>query len=121
MISPRLYQTEAIAACLKERERGLTRCLVSKDASWRGQEASDRQIELLRRWNIPYSSGISKGEASALSDLEVARREAARMEPATAKQIWFIRNRLHIEVPRDTTKGEASRIISDAKRERSAA
>jgi superfamily II DNA or RNA helicase len=97
------------------------RRLVSKDALWRGEEASARQIELLRRWKIPYGPSISKGEASALIDLEIARREAARMEPATSKQIWFIRNRLGFEIAEDITKGEASRIISDAKKERSVA
>jgi hypothetical protein len=97
------------------------RHMVSKDAPWRGQKASARQIELLRRWSIPCSPGISKGEASALIDLEMAKREAARMEPATSKQIWFIRNRLGIEIAGDITKGGASRIISDAKKERSVA
>ena len=97
------------------------RCLVGKDASWRGQEASGKQIELLRRWGIPHSPDISKGDASALIDLEMARREAARMEPATPKQVWFIRNRLGIEIAGGTTKGEASMIISDAKKERNVA
>jgi hypothetical protein len=94
------------------------RCLVSKEAFWRQHEASARQIELLRRWKIPYSSGISKGEACALIDLEIARKEAARMEPATSKQIWFINNRLGIKISEGMTKGEASRMISDAKQER---
>ena len=95
------------------------RYLVSKEALWRRDEASARQIELLLRWKIPYSSGISKGEACALIDLEIARREAARMEPATSKQIWFINHHLGIEIGGEITKGEASRIISDAKKERS--
>jgi hypothetical protein len=97
------------------------RYLVSKDAAWRGHEASVKQIELLNRWKIPHRPDISKGEASSLIDLEMARKEAARMGPATSKQIWFIRNRLGFEIAGDITKGEASRIISDAKKERNVA
>ncbi|MDR1514195.1 MAG: DEAD/DEAH box helicase [Synergistaceae bacterium] len=91
------------------------RCLVSKEATWRRDGASEKQIGLLRQWKIPYSPGISKGEACALIDLEMARREAAKMEPATAKQMWFIHNRIGVNVADSLTKGEASRIISEAK------
>jgi superfamily II DNA or RNA helicase len=91
------------------------RYLVSRDATWRKDRASEKQIDLLRRWKIPHSPGISKGEACALIDLEVAHREAAKMEPATAKQIWFIHNRIGVDVAEGLTKGEASRIISEAK------
>jgi hypothetical protein len=95
--------------------------LVNKKAPWRCYEASEKQLALLAKWNIPHRPDISKGEACELISIEAARREASRMEPATSKQIWFIHNRLGVEICDGLTKGEASRIISEAKREGSTA
>ena len=45
------------------------------DAEWKGQSASEKQVQALRRWKIRRDlTEISKGEASALLDAVVARR-----------------------------------------------
>src|SRR5205085_1981419 len=51
--------------------------LTSADASWRGTPASEKQIAMLRRRKIPIKPGLTKGEASGLIDLAMARRERA--------------------------------------------
>jgi superfamily II DNA or RNA helicase len=97
------------------RLRGARR-LVEKDAAWRKKRPTERQLETLKKLGIPHNpAGMSSGEASSLIDLELARREAARNEPASHKQLWFIRRRLGIgEIREGLTKGEASRIIARA-------
>lgn len=47
--------------------------LTNKDAGWRKQPATDRQLAALRWRKIPHSPDISKGQASALLDLASAR------------------------------------------------
>jgi superfamily II DNA or RNA helicase len=93
------------------------RHLVAKDAAWRRRPATQKQIEALSRMKIPHGPDISSGEASALIDAEMARREAARNEPATRRQMWLLRHRLGFDVREGLTKGEASRMIASAKRE----
>ena len=99
------------------------RHLVSKEAAWRKKRPTERQLETLKKLGIPHNpAGISSGEASSLIDLELARREAARDEPASHKQLWFIRHRLGGgDVRKGLTKGEASRLIGEAKKKREVA
>jgi hypothetical protein len=96
--------------------RHTPRHFASKDAGWRQDSATDRQIELLRQFGIPHNpDSISRGEASALIDLEMARRDAEKLKPATSKQMWFIQNRLGMNISAALTKGAASALISEAK------
>jgi superfamily II DNA or RNA helicase len=97
--------------------------LAAKDAAWRKKSPTERQIETLKKLGIPHDpAGISSGEASSLIDLELARREASRNEPASHKQIWFIRHKLRVDDVREgLTKGEASRIIAEAKKKQEVA
>jgi hypothetical protein len=91
------------------------RHFIAKDAEWRQDGATDRQIELLRQFGIPHNpDSISRGEASALIDLEIARRDAEKLKPATSKQIYFIQNRLGMNAA-GLTKGAASALIAAAK------
>lgn len=95
-----------------------SRTLVAKDAPWRRKPATEKQLDMLVKWKIPHDPrSISSGEASALIDLEIARREEEKQAPATHKQRWFIKVKLGLDIPGGLSKGEASRIISDAKRE----
>jgi superfamily II DNA or RNA helicase/intein/homing endonuclease len=94
------------------------RHFVSKDAAWRNKPATQKQLETLAKLRIPHNPGnVTSGEASALIDMEIARRESARQEPASHKQIWFIRHKLGLEVSDVITRGAASRIIAEAKKQ----
>jgi hypothetical protein len=98
------------------------RTLVSKDAAWRRKPATIKQLETLAKLRIPHDpNGVTSGDASILIDLELARREASRQEPASSKQIWYIRHKLGLEANDGITKGEASRLISEAKERRDVA
>ena len=94
------------------------RHLVSKEAAWRKKLPTAEQLETMKKLGIPHNpAGIYRGEASSLIDLELARREAARNEPASHKQLWYIRHKLGVtDVREGLTKGEASRIIGEAKK-----
>jgi superfamily II DNA or RNA helicase len=93
------------------------RHLVSKDAFWRRKPATPKQLETLARLKIPHDpDNVSSGDASSMIDMELARREAGRQEPATHKQIWFMRHKLGIDAPAGITKGEASQMIAKAKK-----
>jgi ATP-dependent helicase IRC3 len=47
--------------------------LVKRDAPWRLQPASEKQLEALRRWRVAVQPGLTKGEASDLLTKAVAR------------------------------------------------
>ena len=90
--------------------------LAVKGAFWRRKPATEKQLEVLSKMRIPFNvKSLTAGAASDLISLENARREASMMEPATPKQIWFIKNRLGLPVDIGITKGEASRIIAATK------
>lgn len=79
-----------------------------KDAAWRNEPATEKQIAALERNNIAFFEGISKGEATELLN-------AKMNEPATAKQIWLIlKANLHPN-PQFLTKYEAGKIIREYK------
>jgi hypothetical protein len=48
--------------------------LTRKDAPWRKHPATDRQKQLLRVYRIPFTSTITKGEASDLLAVTFAKR-----------------------------------------------
>jgi superfamily II DNA or RNA helicase len=84
--------------------------LIDKTARWRGDPATDRQLEQLLRYGIPHGKNITKGEAIDLM-AEIFN------QPATEKQIWYIRkNGLH-QYPELLTKRAAGRIIGEFKAE----
>jgi hypothetical protein len=58
----------------------------------------------------PYE-GITKGEASDLIETENIRR---RFEPATDRQIYFLRS-CGVEIRRGLTKRDASKMIQEIK------
>ncbi len=79
-----------------------------KNAQWRNQPASEKQISALKKMNISYDENISKGEVCDLFD-------AMNSEKATSGQIRFIKTyKLH-EQPELLTKRKASCLIRDFK------
>jgi len=53
--------------CKKAAEEHAKKFLFSdQNAPWAKKPASEKQIALLKKFRIPYSEGISSGEASAL-------------------------------------------------------
>lgn len=94
--------------------------LVERDAKWRRNPASEKQLVLLKKWAIPHDpETITAGEASGLIDIEMARAQNRREEPASHKQKWFIRTRLgQKDLPEGLTRGQATRIIAQAQREK---
>ena len=78
---------------------------IDKEAQWRKDAATPKQLNALTRMGIPYPPEITKGEASKLMD-------EAINQPPTDKQRFFIqRNRLH-KNPALLTKREAGTLIS---------
>jgi superfamily II DNA or RNA helicase len=81
--------------------------LARRDAPWRSQPASQKQLEVLSRFGIKFNYGISKGQAAQLIDSKLN-------EPATAKQLYFLKK--HGLMPKaGLSKAEASRIIVQTK------
>jgi hypothetical protein len=81
---------------------------IDKEARWRKDAATPKQLEALTRMGIPHSAEITKGEASKLMD-------EAINEPATDKQLLTIRrNGLH-KNPELLTKRNARRLIAQYK------
>lgn len=71
--------TEADAAGVAEafvlQERGSVAKMKSTDAPWRLAPASEKQIQLLTKWRIPFNpKTVTKGQASDLLDLASARK-----------------------------------------------
>lgn len=65
---------QAKAACEAEAKRIL---FGDRDAPWRGQPASPKQIETMTRMRIPFDPHITKGEASDLLDARFKKARAA--------------------------------------------
>lgn len=79
-----------------------------KDAAWRTDFATEKQINLLRKKGIPFRPSITKGEAADLlsSVMNVG---------ATEKQILFIKYHDLHDAPELLTKREAMEIIRQYK------
>lgn len=85
------------------RATGLSR----EDAPWRLQAASESQLEQLRRYRVPVTEGMSKGEASdaltvlyARRDLMVVRNTSGATSPPAPKP-----SGLGLPVPRRRAEG----------------
>ncbi len=79
-----------------------------KDAVWRTEQASERQLDALSKNGISFDHGITKGKAAELLD-------SIFHEPATDKQMYFLKvNRIHFE--EGITKVEASKLIAKQKK-----
>lgn len=81
-------------------------------ALWQDQPASDKQVEMLRRFGLGVQRELTKGEASWLIDQALAYEEAFPT-PASSKQEFFLR--LNGRWNEGMTKKEASRIIGEMK------
>ncbi|GHV45882.1 putative DEAD box family helicase, phage associated [Synergistales bacterium] len=89
--------------------RNAPAALYDKGAEWRGDPASDKQIDALTKWGLQFDPNITKGEAIRLMNEKLNA-------PATEKQVWFIKkNQLH-EKPEFLTKIQAGAIITEFKR-----
>ncbi len=79
-----------------------------RDAQWRSEMATPKQLQTLLRMGIKYWPSITKGEAAELLG-------QALNVGATEKQIWYIKaHKLH-EAPELLTKKQAIQIISEYK------
>ena len=79
-----------------------------KDAPWREEPATEKQINALRRMGIQFGEAISKGEAAKILDQKLSAL-------ATSAQAWFIKkHRLHSH-PELLTKYEAGKLIGKYK------
>jgi ATP-dependent helicase IRC3 len=59
-------------------ERRSVMRLAGKDEPWRSAPASGKQLAALSKMRVPFKSGITKGEASNLLDIAIARRSGGR-------------------------------------------
>ena len=85
--------------------------LAMKNAPWRKNKATEKQIDTLKRLGVQYDPDITAGEASALLQQKLD-------EPATSRQKYTIRkNGLH-PTPDVLTKVHASRLIGQWAKER---
>ena len=81
---------------------------VLKDAEWRREPATEKQIKTLLKLGITFQEGITKGEA--------AQKISEVMDTtATKKQIWYIKTHKLHSFPELLTKREAMQIISNYK------
>lgn len=78
---------------------------IDKNAKWRGDMATTKQLEALTRMKIPIPQGLTKGEAHRMIGEVMS-------QPPTDKQLFFIRrNGLH-KNPAILTKREARDLIA---------
>ena len=85
--------------------------LAMKNAPWRKNKATEKQLDTLKRLGVQHDPDITAGEASALLQQKLD-------EPATSKQKYTIRkNGLH-PTPDVLTKAHASRLIGQWAKER---
>ncbi|MBO0745605.1 MAG: DEAD/DEAH box helicase, partial [Candidatus Dormibacteraeota bacterium] len=73
--------------------------LAKRDATWRSNPASEGQLQALQRMGMPIESELTRGDASNLMTLEIARRA---LEPATEKQRRALQRR-GFEMPGELT------------------
>jgi hypothetical protein len=79
-----------------------------QDAKWRKEKASNKQLQLLDNFRLPYTPTISKGEAANLLNQHFN-------QPATEKQVWYLNfHNLH-PCPEVLSKKEAGKIIQKFK------
>lgn len=78
-----------------------------KDAPWRAQPATQKQLDALAKGGVKFDHGITKGEAFEILDSRMS-------EPATSKQLFFLKVN-HIPITPGLTKIEAGKLIAQAK------
>ena len=79
-----------------------------KDAAWRAEPPTVKQIETLTKLGFSVTSDITKGQASQLIDSKFN-------EPATIKQVYWLKHH-GIDVKEGITKFEAKKLIAASKR-----
>ncbi|MGA8165151.1 MAG: DEAD/DEAH box helicase [Waddliaceae bacterium] len=85
----------------------------SKDAKWRNEPASEKQIEILKKIGCD-SEGLTRGEASQIIGRKINKRNEWRRSPATSKQRYRLRM-MGMRPSSSLTKGEASDLINQIK------
>ncbi len=60
--------------------------LVNSRAAWRARPATDKQVRLLRQFDIPFNEDTTCGEASDLIGLALAEREKHKTEKKANRQ-----------------------------------
>lgn len=91
-----------------------------KNARWRKDAPSDKQIETLKKMKIPYNEDITKGDATQMISMAIAQREEKNNAPASSKQKWYMRHKLGLDVPENITVGEARKLIAENTKETAA-
>ena len=89
---------------------------IDKNAKWRGDKPTDKQLETMNRMKIQYNSDTTKGEATQMISAAIALLEERNNAPASSKQIWYMRHKLRLDVHSDITAGEARKLIAEATR-----
>ncbi len=92
--------------------RRVSRTLTARKTKWREGGATEKQAAFLKRAGID-ATGLTKGTAADLMTQEIAKREA---EPASAKQIGYLRSLGAKNIPANVSKREAMRMIGQLKR-----
>jgi hypothetical protein len=89
------------------RKQAINSSWANKDAAWRSQPATPKQVTTLKKMGIHFNYDISKGQASQLLDSKFS-------EPATDKQLYWLRKH-GLLTHREISKIEASKIIAQKK------
>jgi hypothetical protein len=76
-----------------------------KDAPWRAEPATTKQLETLEKLGIKFDYGVLKGDAARLLDQKIN-------EPATTKQIYWLRTR-GVKFEPNISKLRARKLIAD--------
>ncbi len=85
----------------------------AKDARWRNDPPTDKQIDILQKMGY-NPEGITKGQAMQVISQRINERNLWKYESATAKQRFFLMTK-GVQIPNTLTKGEAAGIISEIK------
>lgn len=93
--------------------------VADKDAVWRKDPATPKQIETLERMGIKTDfQNLSKGDAFLLIGKKVNEQSIWKSQPPTPQQLYFLRANGIQSKP--ATKGEAMRIIARLKEQKMA-
>lgn len=79
-----------------------------KNATWRSEPPTQKQLETLTKLGFSLDYGLTKGQASQLIDSKLGQKLS---EPATIKQICWLKHH-GIEVKNGITKVEAKKLIA---------
>ncbi len=93
--------------------RRVGRTMMARKAKWREGMATEAQVKFLNRVGVKNAEGLTKGTAADLMTQEIAKREG---EPASAKQVGYLRSLGARDIPANISKREAMRMIGKMKR-----